>query len=127
MYAKLCSLILAAGLTAIAQQEVRAETFESFVLRNPNKVTPHYQIKWGDDDWKSFSVSPKHLRWHAFPLDEQGVTPPPQIRFDWIGGDGQVTERYRDLKTCPTSVPRNGKQYVFRYSRNGRHVDLYAQ
>jgi hypothetical protein len=127
MYGKLCVLALAAGLSVAAQKEVEAKVYGSFVLRNPSSVTIHYQIKWGDGEWKSCSLPPNHIEWHAFPLDEDGYTPRPKIRFDWIGGDGSVTNRYYDLQTRATSTPRYGKRYVFRYSGAGRFLDLHSE
>jgi len=128
MCAKLCALVVAAGLSLAVQQEAQArDLFKSFVIRNPSNADVNYQVKWGDGEWKSYRVEPGETRWHYVELDGDGPAPGAQVRFDWICGDGEVTYRLYTVQTEITDVPRYGKRHVFRHSDNGRFLDLHQE
>lgn len=115
------------GLTlAAAEGSARADHCDAaFVLRNPSNVTIHYQVRWGDGDWQSYTVAPGCERSHYHDLDEYGRAPAPQVRFDYICGDDDVTYRTYGVDFYAVSNPFRGKAYVFRHSPNGRFLDLY--
>lgn len=121
-------VILAGSLLAPAGRAQAGECYGAFAIRNPSNVAIHYQIRWGDGDWKSVCVYPGHTYSHWIELDEFGQIPTPQIRFDWIGGDDDVSFRSYDLNVFATHYPSSGgKKYVFRFSSCGCFLDLYAQ
>lgn len=103
----------------------RAAEYGSFVLRNPTNNTIHYQMKWGDGDWKSHSLSPHTKRWHYCRLDDDGTAPQPYVRFDWIAGDGECTYKTYRVQFYAVDCPEYGKPHVFRYSSCGCYLYLY--
>jgi hypothetical protein len=130
MLPKYASIVaaLVVSCALAAQAEAGDNGYGKFSIRNPSNVTIHYQIKWGNGDWTSHTVSPNSTRWHAHPLDGDGTAPTPQIRFDWIGGDGDGTLKHYELRFYAVDCQRHGhgKPYVFRYSQCGVYLDLYS-
>ncbi len=118
---------LASGLVATAQQAKAAGCYGAFVIENPTPNTIHYQVKWGDGEWKSYSVLPGYTYRHWMLLDENGCVPTPQIRFDYICGDDDVTFKTYKLDVYATDYPEDGKPYYFRYSGSGRYLDLLSR
>jgi hypothetical protein len=125
MRALLCLGVLGAAL-AIDAGEARA-TEGAFVLRNPSSTTIHYQVRWGDGDWQSYSLPPETRRTHYHALDADGRAPAPQVRFDYICGDGEVTYRMYNVDFYAVYDPFRGKPYVFRHTAGGRLLDLYRE
>lgn len=99
-------------------------------ITNPTDKTIHYQFRWGAGEWKVFSLSPGCQRRHWWNYDFRGEnrSPVPQIRFDWIGGDGKVTYHTVRLTAYAVVNPRvnTGKVYRFRYSSGGSLIFLNA-
>jgi hypothetical protein len=120
------ALGLAVALFTTSQQ-AQAGGYGSFVLRNPNRVTIYYQVKWGNGDWQSYSVPAGYSKYHYYPLDENGHVPSPQVRFDYIAGDSEVTYKTYSVGVYATYYPERGKKYVFRYSASGYYLDLYSE
>jgi hypothetical protein len=112
-----------------AQAQPGRTDYAIVTIRNPRSVTVNYQIKWGAGNWESFSVSPGFSRYHAFPVDAAGRAPRPQIRFDYILGDGGVTYKTYSLNTYTSSrlSVDSGKPHVFRDDSTGRFLDLYTE
>jgi hypothetical protein len=123
----LSGLGLVVALLATSQQARADDCYGSFVVRNPSNVAIHYQVKWGDGDWKSYCVQSGWSKYHYYPLDENGCVPTPRIRFDYIAGDNDVTYKTYKLDVYATHCPDRGKKHVFRYSRCGCFLDLYAE
>ena len=121
---------LIGALTPVAAKaEALSTEYAIFTVRNPRSVGVNYQIKWGDGDWQSFSVNAGFSRYHAFPVDADGRTPRPQIRYDYILGDGAVTYRACSLNTYTSrrlSVD-SGKPYVFRDDSSGRILNFFSE
>jgi hypothetical protein len=62
-----------------------------FVLHNDTTVTRHYQIKWGNGEWKKYTLEPGYETAHSYPLDKNGRAPSPYIRLDSKADDNKVT------------------------------------
>lgn len=127
-------LVIAAGAVAALSQPAAAQSEDApygygvFRIQNPHRVAIRYQVKWGANEWKSFTVSPGSTRWHSYPLDAECRTPRPAIRFDWHTADDECTFRTYNLNTYVTRDPSNGgKAYYFEYSSCGCYLDLKAR
>jgi hypothetical protein len=95
-------------------------------IRNPNRGTLNYKLKWGaGGDWSSYSVGPGSYFYHYYPLDEDGRAPAPIIEFDYVLNDGAYTPREYRLGFYSAASPSysGAKKYVFRES--GGYLDLY--
>jgi hypothetical protein len=117
---------LASGFFATGQQ-AKAAAYGAFVLDNPSSVTIHYQVKWGNGEWKSYSIGPGYMGVHWTYLDENGNVPRPLVRFDYICDDDEVTFKTYNVDVYATDYPREGKMYVFHFSSYGRFLDLYSK
>src|SRR5579884_871155 len=91
MHKMILSSVVAMMLFAAGTQQTRASEYGAFVIRNPAYVTIHYQVKWGNGEWRTYSLAPGHRGYHAYPLDEYGRAPISYVRFDYIAGDYDVT------------------------------------
>lgn len=121
------SVLAILAVLAAFVHEARAQCpHGSFVIRNPTSNTINYQVQWGDGDWKSYSVSPGCRRWHYHELGANGCAPTPRVRFDYIGGDGDVTYKSYRVGVDAVHHPENGKKHHFCYSRCGCYLYLYA-
>jgi hypothetical protein len=110
-----------------AASECRAEEYGAFILTNTSSVPIHYQVKWGDAEWKPYCLYPDTERWHAWELNYDGTTPKPYVRFDSIGGDGDTTYQSYNVGTYRAHCSTDGKRHNFRYSHCGTYLDLYAR
>ncbi len=113
------------ALTATASHAKAAEQ-GAICIQNPTSIEVHYQFKWGNGEWVNYTVQPGQTMMHWHPLDSQRCTPIPQIRFDYILGDGMTTFKYYDLQTYGTFDVTQGKPYSFSISPGGLLLDLYA-
>ena len=106
----------------------------AFSIDNQTGVTLHYQVKWGEKNaWKSIDLPTGRTETHSHPL-ENGRAPTPYVRFDKVAGDNRFTEQeyrmefYRvgyagyGARTNPTQP----KKYVFRFSPDGKRLDINA-
>jgi hypothetical protein len=120
-----CALML--GLTATASQ-VQANYYGAFKIDNPTSNTIHYQVKWGNGEWKEYTLLPNQAMNHWCQVDERGQTPTPEIRFDYILNDGLTTLKTYRLETIGTSDFTQGKRFVFRVLSGLTYpeLELYA-
>lgn len=111
---------------ALHANAAQATEYGAVTIRNPTSNTIHYQIKWGDGEWRRVCLEPYTNMHHWIELDEYDRHPCLHVRFDYIGGDGDYTEKCYHLNTYKTCYPRSGgKVYTFKY--HGRyHIDLHA-
>lgn len=123
----LMMLGLVVVLLATGQQAKAEDCYGSFVVRNPSNTAIHYQVQWGDEEWKSYCVQAGWSKYHYYPLDANGHVPTPRIRFDCIGGDHEATHKTYQLGVYATHYVDRGKKHVFRYSHCGRFLDLYGE
>ncbi len=97
-----------------------------FKIRNNTGVTVPYEIKWSStNDWQPNSLETGFIRTH--PSSGQNIPSDyPQIRFDHIAGDQQVTYRTYKLDTALFREGNNNHvpTYFFRYNRWGDRLDL---
>jgi hypothetical protein len=127
MVKTLLGCVAAVILSAAGGQQARAGSYGAFVVRNPSRVTIHYQVKWGDGEWQSYRVAPGYRQYHAYPLDEDGRAPAPYVRFDCICGDDDVTYKTYHMNFYAVDDAWEGKAYVFRHSPGGKFLDLYQE
>ena len=98
-----------------------------FKIRNNTGGTVRYQIKWSNsDDWQFNSLDTGYIMTHW----SGGQNIPanyPQIRFDYIAGDGQqITYRQYFLETAQFRENNDHAPiYFFRYNRWGNRLDLF--
>lgn len=127
---RLSKLALFTVALAAPVASVQAQTGDraSFVIQNPTSVAIHYQVKWGDGPWTSFTVDPRAERFHSHPLDFDNRAPVPLVRFDYICDDGPaVTNREYRMDFYAVYDPFAGCPYFFRHSPDGRLLDLYKK
>src|SRR5205823_2021790 len=103
----------------------KAQSTGSFVIRNPNNSTIHYEVKWGNGPWQSHTMYAYQKKAHSHPLDAWGRAPVPEVRFDYITGDPYVTYKTYRMEFYAVWDVWAGKSYVFRYSPP--FVDLLAE
>jgi hypothetical protein len=105
----------------------------AFSLRNKTGVTIKYQVKWGNGQWKSFTLEDGYTYTHSYALNDNGEFSSPYVRYDRIGGDSGYTE-----KAWPMGVNQVGsggyggrrsepKKYYFEYAADNRHLNVYAE
>ncbi len=106
----------------------------TFAIHNQTGVTIRYQVKWGNEEWKRIILPSGRVERHSYPLNASNRAPTPYVRFDSIGGDGKVTwKSYRlEFRAVGFAGLAQGyltepKHYRFRYSPDGRVLDLKAQ
>ena len=98
-----------------------------FRIRNNTGVTIPYQIRWSNsNDWQSESLETGFIVTHR----SSGQNIPsgyPQIRFDHIAGDEQVTYRGYNLDTAHFREGNNNHAptYFFRYNQRGDRLNLF--
>lgn len=107
----------------------------AFSIRNDTGRVMHYQYRWGDrQDWRRMALDTGRIETHSYPLGENphARVPTPFVRFDDTGGDGRVTWREYRIQFHATGYAGFGpvtnrtepERYAFRYSSDGRHLDL---
>jgi hypothetical protein len=110
----------------------------AYSIENTTGVTINYQFRWGNKHaWKNMALASGMIETHSYPLgeDRTAKVPTPYVRFDNTGGDNKVT--YTEYKMQfyaigyagfgPTVNKTEPKRYVFRYARDGKHLDLKAK
>jgi hypothetical protein len=138
------ALVLTTPIVAGTQERVGTSCADcpnysgAFSIENETGVTIPYQVRWGDKHpWKPISLASGHTERHSYPLgdDRNGKAPTPYVRFDRVAGDGGVTlKEYRmefyavgyagfGAKTSNTEP----KRYFFKYSADGRSLDIVAR
>jgi hypothetical protein len=124
-----CVLAIAvtACLLAPSPGTARAQGVEygAFSIKNTSSNTLYYDCKWGwDNYWTSFSLAPNTIRTHYTALDGNRTAPTPYVRFDNAAG---TNLEYRMEFFATFDVSKSlGKCYLFRYSSDGRTLNLYA-
>ncbi len=108
-----------------------------FSIENESGVTITYYVRWGSkNQWKEMNLGSGRVMTHRYPLgyNRNTAVPPPQVRFDRIGGDGgNFTEQVYKMEFYSVMYGSDGqprsdepKRYVFRYAANGRDLDIKA-
>jgi hypothetical protein len=123
-----------APIATLAQQPMGA-----FSIDNNTGVTLYYQVRWGDGPWVDWTLMNGWINRHWHPLDSRGEAPTPQVRYDVIGGDGGFTEQIYDMEFYSVWNTSSGglvnvrwdvtppKAYYFRFSPDGRFIQLYRR
>jgi hypothetical protein len=123
-------VMLTAFVVAIAAtgKSARADgNYGAFVIENPTDFTIHYQVRWGDGDWKPFCVEPGRAMSHYYPLTSEDCAPPPQVRFDYVVADDELSWKTLHVEFFATDCPDHGKLYAFRLSACGCYLGLYSE
>jgi hypothetical protein len=112
-------VVAVAGLVSMGGASAPAATnYEAVVIENPSRGPIHYMVKWGDGEWKRYTVEGNSRYTHYIPV---GSSIDPYIRFD---NGNRVTREYRLVPYLVTD-PWAGKPYVFRW--NSGILDLYSK
>ena len=110
---------------SVHQNKDLSEARYTFKIRNPTDGLLHYGIRWTHaTSWQNYSLESGYVRTHRW----DGDSPPqdyPKIRFDYIGGDGEITYRYYTLDTVLLFQSDTGDvpTYFFQWSEN--KLDLF--
>jgi hypothetical protein len=110
----------------------------AYSIENTTGVTIGYQFRWGDKNpWKSISLASGRVETHRYPLGDNrnARVPTPYIRFDRVAGDANYTAKEYRMEFYAIGYPGYGpkdnktepKRYVFRYSANGKSLDVKAK
>lgn len=99
-----------------------------FVIHNPTGFNVGYSVRWGDGAWKSYTVSPRHLRRHWHVLDGNGRAPRPQLQFDKVANDHKVTTKTYDMRfgrvgSTPQGTPVN-QAIDYEFVAKGNLIDM---
>lgn len=99
------------------------------VIANPSSVKINVLYRGSSrGNWKSCDIPPgKQLELYSKLID--GKATKPEIRFDCVAGDSEVTEKHYSLsyQEVKNGRWRDGKPYFFEYSRSGKTLDLYEE
>ena len=98
----------------------------AFSIMNRSSVHIYYQVRWGNGDWKESCLAPGKILVYSYELDEDGCTPKPQVRFDWIAGDGCVTYKNINPTTYRAHCLDDAKPHQFKFSTCGTKLTLYS-
>jgi hypothetical protein len=104
----------------------------AFSVENTTNVTVYYDVKWGDHQWKRFTLNKGEIYTHSFGVDGYGSFPGPKVRFDRIGGDDTYTEKEYPMNVNIVGSGGYGssrsepKKYYFKY-RGTRLLEIYAE
>lgn len=116
------ALAMLVGATNLADAQAPRKV-DSVVLRNTTSMTIHYEVKWGAESWKPYSLLPGQETAHF-----AGVTSllPPlvQIRLDTDLTD-MVFARTYDVSTLLVVDPFNGRRYAFGLTDGGRSLAVF--
>lgn len=106
--------------------------YRSFSIENPTNVTLHYQVRWGDGEWKESKLEPGKVMTHW--LKGDGPEEVVKFRFDRSAQEGYQEKVYTlDYRTVDLglnvlpSPDYDAKVYYFKYDKGGQNLDLYAK
>ena len=86
-----------------------------FKIRNRTEIIMPYEIKWSNsDNWQPYSLAQNYVRIHWMERDKIPLGYP-QIRFDHIGGDRQVTYRTYKVDVSLTYSQNNDDVLTYRF------------
>jgi hypothetical protein len=140
----LLALILTTATVASSQEHVGTSCADcpsynaAFSIENQTGVTLRYLVRWGNtNQWKLITLASGHTETHRYPMGENKNTrvPIPYVRFDRIAGDGRSTPQDFRMEVYAVGYAGYGsktnqtqpKQYFFKYSGDGRLLDLLAR
>jgi hypothetical protein len=106
-----------------------------FSLENKTGVAIKYQIKWGNSQWKSFTVPDGKLMSHWHPLDGNDKAPSPLLRFDRFADGASVTNHVVDMDFYKVGSGGYGtssrksaeKKYVFKFAADNKTLLVTAK
>jgi len=96
------------------------------VWNNTNRAI-NYEFRWGDREWKQFSIQPGERRWHSwhFATLDQSHWPTPMIRYDMDGrSDIRWVTRTLEANPAPERNYWYGIRYAFTMDDNGYIIRL---
>jgi hypothetical protein len=129
------TLVLAAALPFAAigltsSPALASETHYAVVgIYNPTHLTIHYSFRWGDGEWRSYTIDPGAKRWHAWRYDSpnENQSPVPYIMFDADLSDDINYQEYRlEAYASPSQSYWSGKKYKFVTRGGGYALDLVS-
>jgi hypothetical protein len=120
----------AVGTSCADCASLRAE----FSIENKTGVTIHYEVKWGNHEWKPVTLRSGYTETHSYPLDNNGKAPSPYVRYDKIGGDNAITLQEFHVTFFavgyagygPKANTARAKRYYFEYAADHRTLTLWA-
>ena len=110
----------------------------AYSIENTTGVTIYYSYRWGDrHPWKQMTLASGHVETHSYPLGENksAKVPTPFVRFDYVAGDHRYTPREYRMSFYAVGYAGYGpgvnttqpKRYFFKFSPDGRTLDLLAR
>lgn len=125
----LIGCVVAAGLCVGTCERASAadNQYAVFAIINETNATIHYQMRWGDRDWRSFTVKPGENYTHSWRYSylNENASPRPEIRFDTRLNSSELDVRsyVLDPFASPSDSFNGARKYVFR--RDGNTVNLF--
>jgi hypothetical protein len=130
------SFVLLLGLCAAVATEAQASKnrpvqrrLGGIVMQNPTSNTIYFDMRLGYEDvWTEYEVLPGNDLQIWFELDPDGTVPVPNVRFDRIGGDANLTFQEYELEFYEVAYEDDmtGFRYEFQYGPSGKTLDLYS-
>jgi hypothetical protein len=93
-------------------------------INNPTSNDIHYLFRWGNGDWKRYTLSPGQSRYHWSEM-KHGRAPVPEIKFDNARGHDRLYSL--DFYRTSRDTVNEGRPYAFQYDDDGDRLDLVAQ
>lgn len=108
-----CAAFVFSALTPTAVMAQRRDNwYASITIENPFRHKIHYKFRWGEGEWKDYSIQPGWSMTHTYQDDfaNQNRSPRPYTAFDMGGG---IANRSYWLKAnaAPDTAARWGYPY----------------
>lgn len=127
------ALLLSSSLSAAPAHASSAGTagiarYALFCIENATEHPVSYSVKWGDQDWRDYSVAAHASLWHAWKYAIPGYldSPTPYITFDAdrTAGESWVTYPLAPLATAEQRCEL-GKRYQLAWKASStRYIEL---
>lgn len=120
--AALFSLALVVGVATLSNT-ARASDFtqyETFAVKNTTNETIRYEVRWGKNEWKSYTLNPGVVRWHYHRDDLDGPIPEPRLRYHAGGTYDNPIVITHVMGTEIVDQPKSVKPHQFRLNGSGQ-------
>jgi len=122
---------IAAGSLVVCPMDAQAadKHYAMVAIKNTTETKVNYYFRWGEAEWKAYSVEAGSWRWHSwrYNFPNENVSPTPHIKFDEdLSGD--IAWRFYDLKAyaSPDQEIANAMKYKFVTKVRGKVLDLFT-
>ncbi|MBY0522604.1 MAG: hypothetical protein K2R98_04375 [Gemmataceae bacterium] len=125
----LLGCVVMAGVCAMAPETASAAdtVCEAFTVSNETGGTVRYEVRWGNNEWKSFTLQSGMRNTHYYRRSIFASTPQPQVRMD-VDTRSDVRDVYIfDMDSQFVSDPNSedGRKYTLRLHSFGQKIGVY--